>query len=188
MVQAQTHLSGAARSVELAAVGRRVCENEWDLLDLLTEAGALPAGEGGGEPPGGWGAEAVDAAPGLHGRPTAAELVEAVREFLERDAIPGLEGRARFHALVAANVCATVERELRLGPAQVGPYSATLARLGVASEAGLAAGIRAGAFDARPGEVAAAVRAIVAARLAVANPSYAAPAPPATPAAPDARR
>jgi aminoglycoside phosphotransferase (APT) family kinase protein len=35
IVQAFTHLSGAARSVELAAVGRRVCENEWDLLELL---------------------------------------------------------------------------------------------------------------------------------------------------------
>ena len=33
--QAQAHLSGAHRSVELAAVGRRVCEQEWDLLLLL---------------------------------------------------------------------------------------------------------------------------------------------------------
>jgi aminoglycoside phosphotransferase (APT) family kinase protein len=35
IVQAFTHLSGAARSVELATIGRRVCENEWDLLELL---------------------------------------------------------------------------------------------------------------------------------------------------------
>lgn len=34
-VQAAAHLSGAARSVELAAIGRRVCENEHDLLRLL---------------------------------------------------------------------------------------------------------------------------------------------------------
>jgi aminoglycoside phosphotransferase (APT) family kinase protein len=33
--QAERHLSGQARSVELAAIGRRVCETEWDLLDLL---------------------------------------------------------------------------------------------------------------------------------------------------------
>ena len=33
--QAERHLSGQTRSVELAAIGRRVCENEWDLLDLL---------------------------------------------------------------------------------------------------------------------------------------------------------
>jgi aminoglycoside phosphotransferase (APT) family kinase protein len=36
IVQAQTHLSGAVRSVELAAIGRRVCENEWDVLDLIS--------------------------------------------------------------------------------------------------------------------------------------------------------
>ncbi|HYB80408.1 MAG TPA: phosphotransferase family protein [Mycobacterium sp.] len=35
--QAERHLSGQSRSVELAAIGRRVCETEWDLLDLLEE-------------------------------------------------------------------------------------------------------------------------------------------------------
>jgi len=35
IMQATTHRSGAVRSVELAAIGRRVCENEWDLLQLL---------------------------------------------------------------------------------------------------------------------------------------------------------
>ena len=33
--QAERHLSGQTPSVELAAIGRRVCETEWDLLDLL---------------------------------------------------------------------------------------------------------------------------------------------------------
>ena len=36
--QAHTHLSGAARSHELAAIGRRESENEWDLLNLIGEA------------------------------------------------------------------------------------------------------------------------------------------------------
>jgi aminoglycoside phosphotransferase (APT) family kinase protein len=35
--QAATHLMGIARSHELAAIGRRVCENEYDLIELLTE-------------------------------------------------------------------------------------------------------------------------------------------------------
>jgi aminoglycoside phosphotransferase (APT) family kinase protein len=35
-MQAFTHRSGMSRSVELAAIGRRVCETEWDLLDLVT--------------------------------------------------------------------------------------------------------------------------------------------------------
>lgn len=35
MMQAATHRSGVSRSVELAAIGRRVCETEHDLLSLL---------------------------------------------------------------------------------------------------------------------------------------------------------
>ena len=36
--QAERHLSGQVRSVELATIGRRVCETEWDLLNLLDKA------------------------------------------------------------------------------------------------------------------------------------------------------
>ncbi|WP_219513816.1 phosphotransferase family protein [Nonomuraea ceibae] len=35
VMQAMRHLRGGERSVELAAIGRRVCENEWDLLRML---------------------------------------------------------------------------------------------------------------------------------------------------------
>jgi aminoglycoside phosphotransferase (APT) family kinase protein len=35
IMQAQRHLSGGERSVELAALGRRVAESEWDLLTAL---------------------------------------------------------------------------------------------------------------------------------------------------------
>jgi aminoglycoside phosphotransferase (APT) family kinase protein len=35
IVQTLTHVMGMVRSVELAAIGRRVCEVEWDLLELL---------------------------------------------------------------------------------------------------------------------------------------------------------
>lgn len=35
VMQASFHLSGAVRSVELAAIGRRACEMEWALLDLM---------------------------------------------------------------------------------------------------------------------------------------------------------
>ena len=38
-IQAFTHLQGAVRSVELATLGRRVAEMEWDLLELI-ESGA----------------------------------------------------------------------------------------------------------------------------------------------------
>ena len=35
ILQASVHLSGAVRSHELAAIGRRVCENEYDLFLAL---------------------------------------------------------------------------------------------------------------------------------------------------------
>jgi aminoglycoside phosphotransferase (APT) family kinase protein len=37
--QAERHLSGQTASVELAAIGRRVSETEWDMLDLLEGGG-----------------------------------------------------------------------------------------------------------------------------------------------------
>ena len=37
--QAERHLSGQTPSVELAAIGRRVAETEWDVLDLLEGGG-----------------------------------------------------------------------------------------------------------------------------------------------------
>lgn len=36
--QAERHLSGQTRSVELAAIGRRVCETEFDLIELMERA------------------------------------------------------------------------------------------------------------------------------------------------------
>jgi Domain of unknown function (DUF6285) len=50
-------------------------------------------------------------------RPTAEELIDAVRTFLADDLLPALEGRQRFHARVAVNVLDTVGRELRDGQA-----------------------------------------------------------------------
>ena len=49
---------------------------------------------------------------GLNGRPTAAELVAAVAEFLDNDVRANTTGSVNFHARVAANVLRIVEREL----------------------------------------------------------------------------
>jgi len=113
-------------------------------------------------------------------RPTAAELLEAVRDFLERDVVGVDEPSARvgFHARVAANALAIVERELTLGPdleaADHGRLQDLLGRDGSLPElhTELARAIRAGIFDARRDEVAAAVRESVRAKLLVSNPRY----------------
>ncbi len=161
MLQASAHLSGVMRSVELAAIGRRVCENEWDVLRCLLGDPALDERPAAPTP-----------SVGIHGRPTALELVEAVREFLERDVMPGTEGRLSFHARVATNVLKTVERELAEDPARRHEHDADLAGLGVATEAELAAAIRAGTLDDRLADVQAAVLRTVRARLEVANPKH----------------
>jgi Domain of unknown function (DUF6285) len=107
-----------------------------------------------------------------HDAPTAAELVEAVRELLEGDVLAATTGRVRYHVRVAINVLATVQRELELGPALAEGHAERLAALGFESDAELAAAIRSGELDDRWGEVAAAVRATVADKLAVAHPDY----------------
>lgn len=107
-----------------------------------------------------------------HDAPSAGELVAAVREYLERDVLPGLSGRARFHGLVAANVLTIVERELELGAAQRDAHRHRLAALGYPDDRALAAAIRAGDLDDRYAELKAALQDAVRDKLAVADPGY----------------
>jgi len=107
-----------------------------------------------------------------HDVPSALDLLDAVREFLERDVVPATEGRLRFHARVAANVVSMAMRELELGPELAAAHAERLARLGVRDDAALAAAIRTGELDDRLDEVRALVRASVEDKLRVANPGY----------------
>lgn len=161
IMQAWGHLSGASRSVELATIGRRVCENEWDILGLLPGA-PLPGPEV---------REPLPAAR-LHDRPTLAELVEAVREWVDTDVREGTEGRLSFHARVATNALRMVEREVALEPALTDAHRARLAALGCADDHELAELIRSGALDDQGEEVRQAVAASVRDKLLVANPGW----------------
>jgi hypothetical protein len=108
----------------------------------------------------------------VHGSPTSAELIESVREWLERDVLPASDGRLKFHSRVAINVLAMVERELQLGAEQDSEHSDRLASIGMIDDAEFAAAIRNGDLDDRLDEVRAILRADVDAKLAVANPKY----------------
>ncbi len=107
-----------------------------------------------------------------HDVPTAAQLVESVREWLERDVIPATQGRLQFHGRVAVNVLAMVERELAVGAEQGAAHEARLSQLGCVDDAQLAARIRSGELDDRSAEVRDLVWASVRDKLAVANPKY----------------
>jgi hypothetical protein len=117
----------------------------------------------------------------LHDRPSLAELLAAVRGYIaEEVAAKTGDRRARFRALIAANVLAIAERELANAPADAKAEDEGLRALGYAdAEPGvrrrqLCAEIRAGGYDA-PDRFDLALefaRAIVARKLAVANPKY----------------
>ena len=94
-------------------------------------------------------------------RPTPAELVEATREFLEREILPALEDqRLRFRTHVAINALGIVQRELESSAPEV---------LTDEERAALARRIRAGDV---PDGALALLKRDVAARLRVASPRY----------------
>jgi hypothetical protein len=124
----------------------------------------------------------------MQDRPTAPELLDAVRAFLEEEVVPALAGRQRFHARVAANVLAVVGRELAGEEAALrAEWGRLAALLGLAdpppgldalraavreATAALAERIRRGEADAGPfaHAVRAHLRATVREKLAVASP------------------
>jgi hypothetical protein len=130
----------------------------------------------------------------MQDRPTATELLAAVRAFLHGELAPTLEDhRLRFRTLIAANILAIVERELTgeqerlqqewqaptalLTPTELTEPPASPADLKVAIgglRAELCARIRAGEADAGPWRAAALsyARWEVEAKLRVANPAY----------------
>lgn len=127
----------------------------------------------------------------MQDRPSALELLAAVRAFLDEEIVPVLEGRRRFHALVAANVLGIVERELTSEEDVLAGEWQRLATLLGSDDAGrpptlallrarvrhlttvLAARIRAGEADGGPFADAARVhaRATVVEKLGIARPA-----------------
>ncbi|MDH6242630.1 phosphotransferase family protein [Mycobacterium sp. OTB74] len=162
--QAERHLSGQSPSVELATIGRRVCETEWDLLNLIDpdHAGAFTRSKPTESHP--------DPSGVLHGRPTAAELVAAVADFLDTDVRGATDGQVNYHARVAANALRMVQRELDNGSSD--EASAALSKLCVTDEAELATAIRRGDLDDRADDLMPCLRVLVSNRLAAAHPSY----------------
>ena len=161
--QAERYLAEDEPSIELAVLGRRVCEQEYDILLALGHAAPVTV---------------TDPLEGLpdnamtpHDRPSGPELLRAVREFLTTEA-GGTDPRLRFHARVAANALRIAEREAMLATAHAQSHRTRLAALGVEDDAELCTKIRDGSLDHRFNEVVAAVRATTVDKLTVANPGH----------------
>ncbi|XRQ09980.1 phosphotransferase family protein [Actinomadura welshii] len=161
-LQAERYLSGSDPSIEYAVLGRKVCEQEHDLLlalgltEPVTVQDPLKSARNTATPP--------------HDRPDASTLIDAVGTFLIEAEQP--DDRLRFHARVAASALRIARREILLGEAHKAAHDERLRKLGCASDADLAAAIREGALDDRRDDVVAAVRASVVDKLTVANPGH----------------
>lgn len=112
----------------------------------------------------------------MQDRPTAAELLEAVSEFLERDVMT-LEGRVAFDGRVARNVVDIVRRELALGPEADERERARLSDLLdrdaddlAEANAELARRLRDGSLDSRQAALVDHLKATARDKLEIANP------------------
>ncbi|HEY2224434.1 phosphotransferase family protein [Actinomycetospora sp.] len=161
-MQAERHLGGSEQSVEMATLGRRAVEAEYDALLALGWVDEADL-EGFADP------RAVAVADPAAERPTVDELLGAVVGFLSDELVPG-DDRSRYLSRVARTALGVARREL--GAAPDPRHRASLDVVGCADDAELAAALRRGTLDPDRPEVRTAVRSGTLARLAVANPRY----------------
>ena len=114
-------------------------------------------------------------------RPSAAELLSAIADFLREEAIPALdrsEPRLGFQMRVAVNSLAILEREARLGPdanrRERERLTKLLGRDGTLDELNrvLAQQLRTGQRDERDPALMAHLAATIADKIAIANPKW----------------
>jgi aminoglycoside phosphotransferase (APT) family kinase protein len=151
MQMAEIWRIGADRNLERAVIGRRTSENEVDLL-LLLEADA-PAAERAPIP------SPANMPVRRSGEPSSVEMLEAVREWVDRGVKAKAEGRDKFLAAVAMNALGMLIRDAQQ---PIDPHDAKLSADLLAGKASLAT----------PGLLAA-LRATAVAKLANDSPKYA---------------
>ena len=119
----------------------------------------------------------------MQDRPAAGELLEALREFLERDILTAVEGRRQFHTRVAINVIRILEREWAQEPdalraewerlhVLVGAEGEPTPQAVVDANRDLARRIRDGELDDRWDETFTLVRETIVDKLRIANPGW----------------
>jgi uncharacterized protein DUF6285 len=119
----------------------------------------------------------------MQDRPTPAELLDSVAEYLFGELRPEVPREQRFKVLVAANLCAVVAREIRAGDQPDAEDLELFSELlggeqddPRAAAAELAHRLRSGEFDDRLDELAPRLEEHVRRKLDVARPGYDDPA------------
>jgi len=115
----------------------------------------------------------------MQDRPTAAELLDSVAEYLFAELRPEVPREQRFNLLVASNVCAVVAREIRAGDQpdrdDLAMFSELLGREvgdSRAAAAELSERIRSGELDDRIDELAPRLEEHVRRKLEISRPGY----------------
>lgn len=108
----------------------------------------------------------------LYDPPAPADLVEAVREYLETEVRAHVPDTGRYHFTVALAALRLVERQLAQAPATEPAHRERLAALGHADDRSLAAALRDGTQDPTDPELLQTLRTAVRDKLAVSNPRY----------------
>jgi aminoglycoside phosphotransferase (APT) family kinase protein len=101
--QSALYLTGREHSLELLALGRRVSESEWDLLNYLDAF--APATGAAEHPP-------LPERGAPYSSPSVSEIIDGVRRFLATEIEQVTTGRPQYLARVAANLLAIAGREL----------------------------------------------------------------------------
>jgi len=98
---------GTERTIERAAIGRRISEVEIDLLLLLAQIEGVEAKP---LPP-----ITIPSRDEQTGQTSLAEMITAVAEWNETEVTPNAKGRDRFQSRIAANLLAQLSREAQMG-------------------------------------------------------------------------
>jgi aminoglycoside phosphotransferase (APT) family kinase protein len=167
LFQVGRFLDGSVPTLEMASLGRKVCEPAYDALTLID----------GDRPLAPLGVPSDPAVPTNQPAPTADQLTDALASWLAGPMTDSSSGGRRFETRIAANLVRVLGREAHVGSAADKADRTELVELlgidGAASALGaeLARRVRAGdqALDDR---LITAARRLVARQLLIANPAY----------------
>ncbi|MGB3456596.1 MAG: DUF6285 domain-containing protein, partial [Litorimonas sp.] len=107
MTMLQDWRTGAERTIERAAIGRRISEVEVDLLLLLAD---LEGVEADPLPP-----VILPEGTPQSGQTSLIEMITALSEWNDAEVTPHATGRDRFQSRIAANLIGQLSREARMG-------------------------------------------------------------------------
>lgn len=172
-LQARRYELGLETSIDFAMLGRKVCEQEYDLLAAIGLPGRPDTDSGVAlcrvSPE--HSAQGSETPDDLQDWPSASELIVAVRRALAESG-GRASGRDGYLAKVADNALGVIERELQWAADHRDEHCAGLKALGCDTERDLAIGIRDGLIDVDGDLLCAHMWTTVRHRLLVANPGF----------------